>query len=111
VDFLQVQVAVGTRELGDAIAGLLIRRRLAGCAQVIGPIQSTYHWQGAVEVATEWLVLAKTRQEHYAALEAAVTAAHPYAVPEIIATAIVAGSEAYLRWLRDETPTESDTQP
>ena len=37
-----------------------MNERLAACVQVVGPIRSTYRWEGRVETATEWLCLAKT---------------------------------------------------
>ncbi len=36
-------------------------------------------------------------------LEASLKAAHPYEVPEIVALPVTKGSEAYLRWIEEET--------
>jgi periplasmic divalent cation tolerance protein len=70
--------------------------------QVVGPIASTYHWQGKVETSQEWLCLIKTRQSHYRALEEAIAEMHSYEVPEILALGVVAGSRGYLDWLGGE---------
>lgn len=67
--------------------------------QVIGPIASTYRWQGEVERAREWLCLAKTAADRYPEVEAAIRELHSYEEPEIVATPIVAGSAGYLAWL------------
>jgi periplasmic divalent cation tolerance protein len=48
-------------------------------------------------------LLIKTAAARYAELEAAIKAAHPYALPEIIALPIVAGLPAYLDWITAET--------
>ncbi len=77
--------------------------RLAACVQVVGPVESRYWWEGSVETATEWLCVAKTTADRYDELEAAVRAVHSYDVPEVLAVPVVRGSEAYLRWLGDET--------
>lgn len=101
-DFLQVVTTTDDKEDADRIARSLVEQRLAACAQVIGPISSTYHWQGAIENSQEWLCVAKTSRGCYAALERAIRQIHRYDVPEILATPVVAGSETYLDWMRSE---------
>lgn len=101
-EFLQVQTTTGSRADGEAIARALVERRLAACVQVVGPIHSTYWWEGVVEMAEEYLCLVKSSREAYPALEAAIQELHPYEVPEIIALPIEAGSRAYLSWLQAE---------
>ena len=101
-EFLQVQTTTGSRADGEAIARALVEQRLAACVQVIGPIDSTYWWEGAVETAEEYLCLVKSNREAYPALEAAIQELHPYEVPEIIALPIEGGSRAYLSWLQAE---------
>jgi periplasmic divalent cation tolerance protein len=103
--FLQVTTAAGSREEAERISAALVERRLAGCVQIIGPVRSVYRWQGNVQQAEEWLCLVKTIREQYAAVEAAIRELHSYECPEIIATAVEAGSAAYLEWLRAQTAT------
>jgi periplasmic divalent cation tolerance protein len=100
---IQILTAAPSRDAGEAIGGMLVERRLAACVQVVGPIASTYRWQGAIERAEEWLCLIKTTRERFDAVADAIRAAHPYETPEIIATPIVAGDAAYLRWLDEQT--------
>jgi periplasmic divalent cation tolerance protein len=94
---------LGNRDEADRLAGVLVRERLAACVQVVGPIRSTYWWQGAVETAEEWLCLIKTADARYAALEARIKELHSYDVPEITAVPITAGAAAYLGWIEAET--------
>lgn len=96
---LQVLTAAGSEEEAGAIASALVERRLAACAQVIGPIRSRYRWEGEVHDEREWMCLAKTTRETYPALEAAIRDLHSYEEPEIVATAIDAGSAGYLEWV------------
>ncbi len=100
--YVQVVTTAGTREDADQIARAVVERRLAACAQVIGPITSTYWWEGEVETAEEWLCLIKSTEEAYPALEEAIRAVHSYEVPEILAVPVIAGNKAYLAWLEDE---------
>src|SRR5262244_166013 len=102
VEFLQVTTTAGTREVAERIAVELVDRRLAACAQVGGPITSTYRWQGNVESAEEWTCTAKTSHAQMAAIREVLKRLHPYEVPELIATPIVDGSEAYFKWLGEQ---------
>jgi periplasmic divalent cation tolerance protein len=104
-EYVQVFTTVEKREDADRIASTVVNSRLAACAQILGPIHSTYWWKGKVEEAGEWLLMMKTRQDHFSALEKEIRTVHPYEVPEIIALPIVAGSESYLKWIEEETTT------
>ena len=98
-DMIQVTTTTETEADAQAIAGALVTARLAACVQVLGPITSTYRWQGQIEIAQEWLCLIKSEARLYPQVEQAILAAHPYETPEIIATPIISGSDAYLAWL------------
>jgi periplasmic divalent cation tolerance protein len=99
-EFIQVFTTTETQADAQAIAHELISRRLAGCVQVLGPITSTYRWQGEVETAEEWLCLIKASRAVYGELEAAIEELHPYETPEILAMPVAAGSGDYLTWLQ-----------
>jgi len=101
-DYIQVLTATASRDDAQRIATALVEQRLAACVQVIGPIASTYWWQGRVEQAEEWLCLIKSRRALYAELEQAIRARHPYETPEIMAVPVVAASQPYLHWLSQE---------
>lgn len=96
---LLVVTTTPSPEDAQRIARTLVEQRLAGCVQVGGPVTSTYWWEGQVEQDREWICLIKTDEGRYPAAEQAILAAHPYDVPEIVATPIVAGNRAYLDWL------------
>ena len=101
--YIQVFTTVEKREDANRIASIVVNKRVAACTQILGPIHSTYWWKGKVEEAGEWLLMMKTRQDQFTALEKEIKAVHPYEVPEITALPIVAGSEPYLQWIEDET--------
>lgn len=98
-DYIQVFTTTGKKEDAQAISRAVVEKRLAACAQVIGPMTSTYWWEGKVEEEEEWLCILKTRKVLYGDLEEAIRKIHPYDVPEIVAVPIVAGSQPYLEWL------------
>ncbi|KRV49112.1 cation tolerance protein CutA [Wenjunlia vitaminophila] len=102
-DFLAVLTTVDTEERAQALAEGAVARRLAACAQIDAPIRSVYRWQGAVLTDTEWRIVYKTTAARYGQLEAYLLEEHSYDTPEVIATPITEGSDAYLSWLRTET--------
>lgn len=86
-------------EIAESIARQLITERLAACVNILPGVRSVYAWQGVVETAQEHLLLIKSSQQHYPAIEAAIKGLHPYQLPEIIAMPIEQGSDDYLRWI------------
>ncbi len=104
--YIQVSTTTDKREDAQRIANTLVKNRLAGCVQMVGPVVSTYWWQGNMETTEEWLCLIKTRQYLYSQLEIALKQIHPYETPEIVAVPITAGSKEYLDWLANELARE-----
>ena len=88
--YLQVQTTTDSRAEAMELSRAAVESRLAACAQVAGPVASMYWWDGALERTEEWLVLLKLPADRYDE-------------PEIIALPILAGSAAYLNWMREET--------
>ena len=97
----QVTTTLPDSTAADRLAQALVGERLAACAQVSGPITSTYRWQSAVEQAGECYCHLKTTLKRLPALQARIRELHPYQVPEIIAVPIVDGDSSYLRWIED----------
>jgi periplasmic divalent cation tolerance protein len=80
-----------------------VRARLAACVNILPGVQSVYLWQGAEEVSEELILVIKTREERYPALERILLERHPYELPEIIATPITQGLAGYLGWIDEST--------
>lgn len=87
----------------QALASSLVAGHLAACVNILAPCRSVYRWQGRIETAQETPLLIKTSGARYAALEAAIRAAHPYELPEIIAVPVAHGLPEYLNWVAGET--------
>jgi periplasmic divalent cation tolerance protein len=109
MDPLLVLTNLPDRAAAERIADLVVAQRLAACVNILAPCRSVYRWKDAVQHDEEHPVLIKTTGERYAALEAAIRAAHPYELPEIIAVPIERGLAAYLQWVDSETT--PDTRP
>ncbi len=110
VQYLQVQTTTDSRAEAMELSRTAVESRLAACAQVAGPVASTYWWDDSVERTEEWLVLLKLPADRYDELAAFITERHSYDEPEIVALPIVAGSAAYLSWMREETRPAQGTQ-
>lgn len=76
-----------------------MEERLAACVSVIPSVLSVYRWQGAVETATETLLMMKTSAEQVPALEERLRALHSYQTPEFLVLPVESGSGGYLEWL------------
>lgn len=90
------------KEVAQRLARIVVEESLVACAQLSGPVASTYRWQGELETADEWYCRLKTTERRLPALVARIRGLHPYEVPEIIATPIVDGNPDYLAWIEAE---------
>lgn len=102
VPCVQVQVAVVSREVGEALVRALLDDRLIACGQVLGPVTSRYRWHGAIEVAEEWLVVCKSTDARADEVVEVAARASGYEVPEVLVIPVVAGHGPYLAWVEAE---------
>jgi periplasmic divalent cation tolerance protein len=96
---LVVLMTAANREEAARLAEMLVGARLAACVQILPEMESVYRWQGEVRREPETLLLAKTTEGHFAALEREVRALHSYETPEIVALPVSSISTPYLEWL------------
>jgi periplasmic divalent cation tolerance protein len=87
------------REIGRAA----VEARLAACANVGGPVESVYRWEGRIVEEPEAMLRLKTRGALFAALADFIAARHPYAVPAILGLRVAATTRAYAEWVEAET--------
>jgi periplasmic divalent cation tolerance protein len=101
--YIQVVTTTDSADLASKIAQTLLENRAAACVQVVGPVRSKYWWKGKIEEAEEWVCTIKARSADYERIEAIISDAHSYDVPEILAFPVQRGSRRYLEWLDAET--------
>lgn len=80
------------------IADALVAEGLAACVSLLPGVRSVYRWQGAIEHATETLLLIKSAAP-VVQLGARLRALHPYELPELLAVEAASGLPAYLDWV------------
>lgn len=101
-DKIVVLTTCSSREEAQRIARRLVEARLAACAQVSAPIQSVYHWQGAVEESEETMLVIKSSRPLWERLRAEIARLHSYSTPEVVALPIIDGAPDYLAWMERE---------
>lgn len=87
----------------EEVAEIVVRERLAACANVFSNMQSIYQWQGRVEKSEEIPVFFKTTRGKFKTLKGRIQALHPYSNPCLIALPIVDGLPEFLKWISVET--------
>ncbi|WP_377273230.1 divalent-cation tolerance protein CutA [Peterkaempfera sp. SMS 1(5)a] len=102
-EYITVLTTTDTADRAEELARAAVEARVAGCAQIDGPIRSVYWWEGAVQVDMEWRVLYKLPADRFDDLERIIKETHTYETPEIISADIERGSAEYLAWLDAET--------
>ena len=97
----QVTTTWPDQAAAEKLAATVVRERLAACAQVVGPVSTTYRWEGEVEQAQEWYCYLKTTLSRLPELQTRIRELHPYDLPEIIAVPILQGDADYLEWIQE----------
>jgi periplasmic divalent cation tolerance protein len=87
------------RDAAASLAELLVERELAACVNRVD-CTSTYRWQDDVVTDDETILLAKTTDDAYDDLVAAVEAEHPYDVPCIERFDETDALPAFADWIR-----------
>ena len=107
-DKIVVLTTCDSEETARTLARSLLEARLAACVNIVPGAISLYWWQGAVEEATEWILLIKSSRELFEALREQITREHTYQTPEVVALTVVDGSQDYLNWLERELRRPAD---
>jgi len=103
VDMCLCYVSLGPRQDAVAIGRVLVEERLAAAVNIQDGVRSIYRWQGAIEEATEVLLIAKTRAALVPRLTARVVALHGYTCPAVVAVPVCGGNLDYLAWIDEQT--------
>ena len=98
-DFQIILCTCADHEQAERIAHHLVQLQLAACVNIFSGVQSIYRWQGAVESATECLILIKTNARLSNEVQTTIVGLHSYEVPEFLVLPVAGGSESYLAWL------------
>lgn len=98
-----VYTLTSSPEEAKKIAHVLVRGKLAACANIVPNVTSVYEWKGEVCEDSEYMVFIKTRKELFEDVKACILENHSYELPAILMLPIEAGLEGYLDWLDKNT--------
>lgn len=83
----------------DEFSARLLDDGLIACVNRVGPVTSSYHWQGKVCRDEEYQLHMKTSLERVNDLKTAIERLHPYDCPEVLI--LQAGSsQSYSQWVK-----------
>jgi len=97
--FIIILATCSSRIEAKGICRALLAKRLVACASTISGVKSLFWWKGKIDRAKETLVILKTKDKNFSAVEKEIRRLHSYDVPEVIALPIIAGSKKYLNWI------------
>lgn len=98
-----VYVTTPDRETALRLGRSAVEERLAACANILDSMTAIFRWQGAIDEATETVLILKTAEDRVAALTARLRALHSYETPCIVALPITDGNPDFLDWIITET--------
>ena len=98
---LVVFTTAPTVEEANDLASKIVEEKLAACVQILPPMTSYFFWEGRIQQENEHLILVKTLEEEYSALEKFLIENHSYDVPEVVAVRAEHVSGAYLSWMEN----------
>ena len=101
-----IRIACPSQRIASDIADAAVEQRAAACANIEGPMASTYRWKGVVEQAFEFILWLKAPAENFSKIEAIVAKHHPYEVPAIVALGCTQVNAAYADWVNENTDSE-----
>jgi periplasmic divalent cation tolerance protein len=102
-DVVIVLTTVADDERAEGLATALVEERLAACVNLHAPMVSIYRWKGQIERDGERQLVIKTTADRVAALRGRLAELHAYELPEFLVLRVDEGSDAYMRWVIDET--------
>ena len=100
-----VYVTCSSIKEAQKIGEHLLKLRLCACINIISNMQSTSWWppkQNQFEKAKEVILLIKTLEEKYLAIETEVHKIHLSKVPCIFAIPVTHADKKYQKWIEEE---------
>ncbi|MDX1500977.1 MAG: divalent-cation tolerance protein CutA [Thermoanaerobaculia bacterium] len=96
-----VITTVGSEQQANQLAEELVERRHSCCVNILPVHRSVYRWQGKVCEDSEYMLIVKSAEEEYSAVEAVIQELHEYDLPEILSFDVQRGEKEFLNWMCD----------
>ena len=99
--YKKIRVALTTfssKENATNVVTQLIQKKLVACAQIEGPIQSSFFWENNYNQTNEWRVVLKFSKAKENELFDEIHAIHEYQTPQWVVWS-VDSSSTYAEWV------------
>ena len=99
--YKKIRVALTTfssKENATNVVTQLIQKKLVACAQIEGPIQSSFFWENNYNQTSEWRVLLKFSKARENELFDEIHAIHEYQTPQWVVWS-ADSSSTYAEWV------------
>ncbi len=90
------------KEMAHQLGKGLLEKRLIACYNLT-EVESSYWWEGKINLENEVLMILKTEEENFEKIEAFLKENSGYDVPEIVAVKPEKVNQPYLDWVEKET--------
>ena len=94
-----VITTAGTEDQANLLAQELVERRHSCCVNIVPIHRSVYRWQGEICTDSEFMLIIKSREEEYEAIEKSIKELHSYDLPEILCFKVSRGEAGFLNWI------------
>lgn len=104
-DAILVIISCSDKSQAEQIGEQLLKKKLAACTQIVHTVDSMFLWpphKNQIDYAQEALLLVKTLDNKWKALEKEIIRVHSYENPEIIALPLSHVAPKYMAWLQNE---------
>jgi periplasmic divalent cation tolerance protein len=98
-----IYVTTSDRDEARRIGRTLVEERLVACVNILDGMESMYWWHGAIQEATEAVLIGKTREDLVASVVDRVKELHSYECPCVVSLPIEDGNLGFLGWIDEET--------
>jgi len=99
MDYIFIYTTFPTQEDAQRVARAIIKKKLAGCANVFPQGISYFQWEGEVKETGETIVILKSRSDYWERLREAILSMHPYEVPVIAKIVMQDSNPPFQQWM------------
>lgn len=96
-----VVTTVGNEQQANLLAEELVERRQSCCVNILPVQRSVYRWQGKICEDSEYMLIVKTAEEEFEAVQETIQELHQYDLPEILTFPVGRGEANFLAWMSD----------
>jgi periplasmic divalent cation tolerance protein len=91
-------VTCSSKKEASELAHVLVRKRLAACANILPQMKSVYHWKGKIAEASEAVLLVKTKRELSEKVSKFLAMNHSYETPCVLELPLARSNPTYEKW-------------